>query len=155
MADRAENGDKVCVHYTGRLDNGDVFDTSEGGEPLQFEVGAGEVIPGFDDAVRGMKIGDRATVEIKSEDAYGPRVGELVQAVPREGMNLGDVQPETGMSLLMQLPDNNQIPVTITDVTETHVTIDANHPLAGYDLTFDIERVADQTDADAASTDES
>lgn len=146
MAEKAEKGDTVHVHYTGRLDNGDVFDSSEGGEPLEFRVGAGEVIAGFDEAVNGMQIGDKTTVNIKADDAYGPRVEALVQAVPREGMNLGDVQPEVGMNLLMQLPDGNQIPVAITEVTDTHVTLDANHPLAGQDLTFDIERVAQTRD---------
>ena len=144
MANEAKNGDTVHVHYTGRLSSGEVFDTSEGGEPLEFEVGAGQVIPGFDEAVRGMNVGDKKTINIQSEDAYGPRVDTLVQAVPREGMNLGEVQPEVGMNLLMQLPDGNQIPVAITDVTDTHITLDANHPLAGQDLTFDIERVEEQ-----------
>ncbi len=144
MANEAKNGDTVHVHYTGRLESGEVFDTSEGGEPLEFEVGAGQVIPGFDDAVRGMNVGDKKTINIQSDDAYGPRVDSLVQAVPREGMNLGEIEPEVGMNLLMQLPDGNQIPVAITDVTDTHITLDANHPLAGHDLTFDIERVEQQ-----------
>ena len=141
MANEAKNGDTVHVHYTGRLESGEVFDSSEGGEPLEFEVGAGQVIPGFDEAVRGMNVGDKKTINIQSDDAYGPRVDTLVQAVPREGMNLGEIEPEVGMNLLMQLPDGNQIPVAITEVTDTHVTLDANHPLAGQDLTFDIERV--------------
>jgi peptidylprolyl isomerase len=144
MANEAKNGDTVHVHYTGRLESGEVFDSSEGGEPLEFEVGAGQVIPGFDEAVRGMNVGDKKTINIQSDDAYGPRVDTLVQAVPREGMNLGEIEPEVGMNLLMQLPDGNQIPVAITDVTETHITLDANHPLAGQDLTFDIERVEEQ-----------
>lgn len=151
MADGAQDGDKVSVHYTGRLDSGEVFDSSEGGEPFEFRVGAGEVIPGFDDAVRGMEVGDKTTIRIKSEDAYGPRVEELVQPVPREGMNLGGVEPEVGMNLMMQLPDGNQIPVAITEVTDTHVTLDANHPLAGQDLTFDIERV--KTEGEGESRD--
>lgn len=144
MANDAKNGDTVQVHYTGRLQSGEVFDSSEGGEPLEFEVGAGQVIPGFDEAVRGMNVGDKKTINIQSDDAYGPRVDSLVQAVPREGMNLGEIEPEVGMNLLMQLPDGNQIPVAITDVTDTHITLDANHPLAGQDLTFDIERVEQQ-----------
>ncbi|HEY0080067.1 MAG TPA: peptidylprolyl isomerase [Pyrinomonadaceae bacterium] len=144
MANEAKNGDTVQVHYTGRLQSGEVFDSSEGGEPLEFEVGAGQVIPGFDEAVRGMNVGDKKTINIQSDDAYGPRVDTLVQAVPREGMNLGEIEPEVGMNLLMQLPDGNQIPVAITDVTDTHITLDANHPLAGQDLTFDIERVEQQ-----------
>jgi peptidylprolyl isomerase len=141
MADRAENGDTVRVHYTGRLASGEVFDSSEGGEPLEFRVGAGEVIGGFDEAVRGMQVGDKKTIEIASDNAYGPRAEQFVHAVPREGMNLEGAEPQVGMNLIMQFPDGNQLPVAITDVTDTHVTLDANHPLAGQDLTFDIERV--------------
>ena len=141
--DTARSGDQVSVHYTGRLASGEVFDSSEGGEPLQFTVGAGEVIEGFDEAVRGMKVGDKKTINIESGDAYGERNDQLVQSVPRAGMNM-DVEPQAGMSLIMQLPDGNQIPVAITEVNETHVTLDANHPLAGQDLTFDIERVEDK-----------
>lgn len=143
MENPTNDGDTVRVHYTGRLDDGEVFDTSEGGEPLEFKVGAGQVIPGFDEAVRGMNIGDKKTINIPSDEAYGPRVDALVQEVAREGMNL-DVEPQVGMNLLMQLPDGNQIPVAITDVTDTHITLDANHPLAGKDLTFDVELVEKQ-----------
>lgn len=140
MSEPAKNGDTVRVHYTGRLESGDVFDTSDGGEPLEFEVGAGQVIPGFDEAVRGMRVGDRRTVEIKVEDAYQQRVEQLVQIVPRESMRMeGD--PEVGMLLKMQLPDGGELPLLVTEVTDTHVTLDANHPLAGHDLTFEIERV--------------
>lgn len=143
MENQTNDGDTVRVHYTGRLDDGEVFDTSEGGEPLEFTVGAGQVIPGFDEAVRGMNIGDKKTINIPSDEAYGPRVDALVQEVAREGMNL-DVEPQVGMNLVMQLPDGNQIPVAITDVTATHITLDANHPLAGKDLTFDVELVEKQ-----------
>ncbi len=141
MAEQAQQGDTVRVHYTGRLETGEVFDSSDGGDPLEFQVGAGQVIPGFDEGVSGMNIGDKKTVEIEADDAYGPRVQQLIQSVAREGMNL-DAEPEAGMNLVMQLPDGNQIPVAITEVTETHVTLDANHPLAGQKLIFDIERVA-------------
>ena len=147
MGSQAKKGDKVRVHYTGRLNDGQVFDSSEGGEPLEFEVGAGQVIPGFDEGVRGMEVGDKKTIEIPSDEAYGPRVDALTQSVAREGMNM-DVEPQVGMNLLMQLPDGNQIPVAITEVTETHVTLDANHPLAGQDLTFDVERVGDANDVE-------
>lgn len=140
MPDQVKNGDTVRVHYTGRLDDGQVFDSSEGGDPLEFKVGAGEVIAGFDEAVRGMEVGDRKTVEIAPGEAYGERREQLVAQVPRESMEL-DSPPEAGMSLLMQLPDGNQIPVTVTDVTDDQVTLDANHPLAGQKLTFDVELV--------------
>ena len=140
MPDQVKNGDTVRVHYTGRLDDGQVFDSSEGGDPLEFKVGAGEVIPGFDEAVRGMNVGDKKTVEIPPAEAYGERREQLVAQVPRESMSL-DSDPQEGMSLLMQLPDGNQIPVTVAAVTDDQVTLDANHPLAGRKLTFDVELV--------------
>ena len=141
MPDGAQNGDTVRVHYTGRLANGEVFDSSDGGEPLEFQVGAGQVIPGFDAGVHGMVIGAKKTIEIEADDAYGPRVEQLVNSVPRAGINLAGTQPEVGMNLIMHIADNQEIPVTITEVTDTHVTLDANHPLAGEKLIFDVERV--------------
>lgn len=143
MADQVKDGDTVRVHYTGRLDDGQVFDSSEDGDPLEFKVGAGEVIAGFDDAVRGMEIGQKRTIEIEPDDAYGERRDELVQKISREGMNL-DAEPQEGMTLLMKLPDGNELPVSITEVTDTHVTLDANHPLAGQKLTFDVTLVEKQ-----------
>lgn len=140
MPEQVKNGDTVRVHYKGRLESGNVFDSSEGGEPLEFQVGTGQVIPGFDEGVRGMGVGESRTVEIEAEDAYGPRVEQLINRIAREGMNLEEA-PEVGMSLMMQLPDGNQIPLTITEVSDTHVTVDANHPLAGEKLIFDIELV--------------
>ncbi len=145
MTERVKNGDTVRVHYEGRLEDGSVFDSSEGGDPLEFRVGAGEVIPGFDEAVRDMGIGDKKTVEIDPAEAYGERREQLVAQVPLESMNL-EQPPEEGMSLLMQLPDGNQIPVTVTDVTNEHVTLDANHPLAGHKLTFDVELVEHESE---------
>jgi peptidylprolyl isomerase len=138
MPENAKDGDTVRVRYRGRLVSGDVFDESPAGEPLEFTIGAGQVIPGFDEALRGMKVGETRTVEIEIADAYGERVDSLVNTVAREGMRL-EQEPEVGMSLLMQLPDGNQIPLTVTDVTATHVTLDANHPLAGEKLIFEIE----------------
>jgi len=149
MAEQAKNGDTVRVHYTGRLDDGQIFDSSrdeEGnGEPLEFQIGSDQVIPGFDAGVRGMQIGDTRRIEIEPDDAYGPRHDSLTQSVPRDGMNL-DAEPQKGMNLVMQLPDGNQIPVAITDVTDTHVTLDANHPLAGQRLAFDIELISNKSD---------
>ena len=140
MPEQAQKGDKVEVHYTGRLADGQVFDSSEGGEPLQFEVGAGEVIKGFDEGVVGMNVGDKKQLDIETEDAYGERIEALVQTIPREGLNL-DTAPEAGMNLLMELPDGNQIPVAVTEVTPDSITLDANHPLAGQRLIFDVTRV--------------
>ncbi|HEV7842512.1 MAG TPA: peptidylprolyl isomerase, partial [Pyrinomonadaceae bacterium] len=130
----------ACVHYTGRLENGEVFDSSEDGEPLEFEIGSGQVIQGFDEGVSGMTVGDRKSIEIEPADAYGQRVDALIQAVPRQGINL-DREPEVGMRLGLQLPDGNEIPVTITEVTPDSITIDANHPLAGQKLIFDLKLV--------------
>jgi peptidylprolyl isomerase len=138
MPEEVREGDTVRVRYRGTLTNGDVFDESPAGEPLEFTVGAQQVIAGFDEGVRGMKVGETRTVEIEAEDAYGERVEALVNTVAREGMRL-EQEPEVGMNLLMQLPDGNQIPLAVTDVTETHVTLDANHPLASEKLTFEIE----------------
>ena len=140
MPEQAKNGDTASVHYTGRLEDGQVFDSSEGGEALEFTVGAGQVIPGFDEGVRGMQVGDKKTIEIEAQDAYGERVDALVQSVARDQINLG-TEPEVGMNLMMHLPDGNQIPVSITEVTNEQVTLDANHPLAGQKLIFDVELV--------------
>ena len=138
MPEQVKNGDTVRVNYKGRLESGDVFDSSEGRGPLEFQVGSNQMIAGFDEGVRGMSVGESRTVEIESDDAYGPRVEQLINRISREGMNLEEA-PEVGMTLMMQLPDGNQIPLTITEVTDTHVTVDANHPLAGEKLIFDIE----------------
>jgi peptidylprolyl isomerase len=140
MPERAQKGDTVQVHYTGRLADGQVFDSSEGGEPLEFEVGAGTVIKGFDEGVEGMNVGDKKQIEIETGEAYGERIEGLVQTVTRDGFNL-DTEPQVGMNLVMQLPDGNQIPVAVTEVTEDSITLDANHPLAGEKLIFDVERV--------------
>ena len=133
----AQDGDTVSVHYTGRLDSGEVFDSSrERDEPLAFVVGAGEVISGFDAAVRGMAVGDSSTVRLEPDDAYGQPDEQLVAAVPKqqapEGLNVGDQ---------VQVGEQGQLAI-VTDVTEESVTIDANHPLAGQALNFEIELVA-------------
>ena len=146
MTEQAKNGDTVSVHYTGRLESGEVFDSSAGGDPFEFEVGAGEVIMGFDEGVQGMQVGDRRTIEIEADDAYGQRVDALVQQVAREGLRL-ETEPSVGMNVILQLPDGNEIPVAVTEVTNDHVTLDANHPLAGRKLIFDIELVALQQEA--------
>jgi peptidylprolyl isomerase len=144
MTEPAKNGDLVRVHYTGRLEDGQVFDSSRDGEPLEFTVGAGEVIPGFDDAVRGMQVGDKKTVEIEPDDAYGPRRDGLVATIERANAQF-PVEPQVGMSLALPLQDGNQLEVVITEVTDTHVTIDGNHPLAGEKLIFDVELVGNES----------
>src|SRR5919112_1348525 len=122
MPEQAQKGDTVQVHYTGKLTDGQVFDSSAGGDPLEFEVGSGQVIKGFDDGVQGMSVGDKKQIEIEVEDAYGERIEPLVQTVPREGLML-DTEPQVGMTLVMQLPDGNQIPVAVTEVTEDSITL--------------------------------
>ena len=140
MPEQAKKGDTVQVHYTGRLENGEVFDSSEGGEPLEFAIGSGQVIKGFDEGVVGMNIGDSKQLEIEADDAYGERIESLVQKVSRDDLDLG-VEPEVGMDLAAQTPDGHEIHVTVTEVTPTSITLDANHPLAGQKLIFDVERV--------------
>jgi peptidylprolyl isomerase len=138
---QAKLGDTVSVHYTGRLDDGTVFDSSEGGDPLEFSLGAGNVIPGFEKAVLGMSPGDSKTMTIPSDDAYGPYFEERVLVVDRQQIP-PELPVDVGGQLQLQQEGGMVIPVVITDVTEAEVTLDANHPLAGEDLTFDIRLVA-------------
>jgi peptidylprolyl isomerase len=136
-----KNGDTVQVNYTGKLADGTVFDSSQGRAPLEFTLGTGNMIPGFEKAVLGMKVGDKKTVTIPSDEAYGPHLDNMVIEVSRDRLPSG-VTPEVGMQLVIALTNGNKIPVTITKVTDnTTVTLDGNPPLAGKDLTFDIELV--------------
>lgn len=137
----AKTGDRVQVHYTGRLTDGEIFDSSRDGDAMEFTLGTNQVIKGFEQGVTGMSVGEAKTIEIEVGEAYGERIETLVQQVPRSGINL-EVEPQTGMSLVLQLADGNQIPVAITEVTDEFVTLDANHPLAGQRLIFDVELVA-------------
>lgn len=136
----AKAGDKVKVHYTGRLKDGTQFDSSAGRAPLEFEVGAGMMIKGFDDAVNGMAVGGKVTAEIAAADAYGAEKPELIIDVPIANLP-PDLKPEVGQQLGMSQPDGQQVPVKIREVLEDKVVIDANHDLAGKDLIFDIELV--------------
>lgn len=136
----AQKGNRVQVHYTGRLKSGEVFDSSRGKQPLEFEVGGGMMIAGFDKAVNGMQVGDQKTVEIPSAEAYGERRDEMIIDVPRQQVP-ADITPEVGQQLAISNGGGQQMPVTITEVTEEKVVLDANHPLAGKDLVFDIELV--------------
>jgi peptidylprolyl isomerase len=137
---QVKSGDTVAIHYTGTLLDGSTFDSSDGREPLEFEVGSGQIIPGLDGALPGMAVGDKKVVKIGSEDAYGPINPEMRQAVPREGIP-ADIPLEVGVQLQMQTPDGQAMPVMVVEVDEATVTLDANHPLAGKDLQFDIELV--------------
>jgi FKBP-type peptidyl-prolyl cis-trans isomerase 2 len=137
---QAQNGDKVRVHYHGKLRTGETFDSSNGREPLEFTVGSGQVIRGFDDGVRGMQVGDKKTVEIGVNDAYGQKENERIIEFPKTQFPQ-DLTPEVGMQLMMSDGQGQQLPVTITEVKDDSVVLDANHPLAGQDLIFDIELV--------------
>jgi len=136
----AKTGDTVRIHYTGTLADGSTFDSSAGRDPLEFTLGSGQVIPGFDKAVAGMEVGESKTVEIPADDAYGPHHAEGIQAFPRENVPEG-TPLDVGTRLQMQTPDGRPVPVTVVKVTEDAVMLDANHPMAGKDLTFDIELV--------------
>lgn len=137
---QAQHGDKVRIHYTGTLEDGEVFDSSVGAEPLEFTVGGGEVIPGFDAAVTGMTPGERKTVTIPADEAYGPHREEMLLAVPRDQFP-AEANPKVGDGLIVGTTDGQQIPVTIFALEEDTVVLDANHPLAGEALTFEIELV--------------
>lgn len=143
-------GDTVRIHYTGTLDDGEVFDSSEGREPLTFTVGAGQVIPGFDDAVLGMNVGDEKTVTIPAERAYGEHQDSLLMEVPRADLP-ADREPQVGDQLMIGTPDGQPFPVTIYALSDDSAVLDSNHPLAGEDLTFDIALVEILSDEDAAA----
>ena len=134
-----EAGKTVKVHYSGTLADGTVFDSSEGRDPISFEVGSGQVIPGFDHAIAGMEVGQTDTIHIPCAEAYGDTREEMVGQVPRSELP-SDLEPEIDMVLSMQSPEG-EMPVRIVEVAEDTVTLDANHPLAGQDLTFELTLV--------------
>ena len=136
----AKSGDTVKVNYVGRLENGTIFDSSAGGDPLQFTIGAGDLLPDFEQAVIGMKVGETKTLEIPSDRAYGPRRDDLVHVMDRSELP-SDITPEVGVMLELRQPDGTVFQVTIIEVSESTVTLDANYPLAGQDLTFDIKLI--------------
>ena len=137
---QAKSGDTVRIHYTGTLDDGTQFDSSAGRDPLEFALGGGQVIPGFDNAVDGMTVGDSKTVTIPPEEAYGQRHEQLVQQVSRSALP-DEIEPAVGMQLQSQSPEGQVMMLVVTEVEEEAITVDANHPLAGQALTFDIELV--------------
>ena len=136
----AKNGDKVKVHYTGKLNDGTVFDSSADSDPLEFTLGQRQLIPGFESAVDGMAVGEKKTIQIQPDDAYGPHRDELVFEVQR-GVLPDEIDPEVGQMLQYQQEDGTAVPLTITGVSEGSVTLDGNHPLAGKELTFELELV--------------
>lgn len=137
---QAKSGDTVKVHYHGRLTDGSTFDSSSGREPLEFEVGSGQVIRGFDVGVSGMSVGEKKTIQIPVEDAYGHKDENMMVEFPKSNFPK-DLNPEIGMSLNMTDNSGQVIPVVIAEVNDDSVILDANHPLAGQDLIFDIELV--------------
>ena len=140
----AKTGDKVAVHYTGKHSDGSIFDSSLGSNPLEFQLGSGMVIKGFDDGVTGMGIGEKKTVIIPAVEAYGEHSPENTVTIERTQIP-SHIELTLGSSLNMHQEGGHVIEVVITDVTETHVTLDANHPLAGRDLTFELELVSIQS----------
>lgn len=140
MSREAQSGDRVQVHYTGTLDDGTVFDTSREGDPIEFELGTGEVIEGFDRAVNGLEVGETREVELDPEEAYGHRSDELVIDVDRDELP-DDLDPEVGQTLAVEGADGEERAAWVAEVGEDSITVDLNHPLAGRSLTFEVELV--------------
>lgn len=136
----AKKDDLVLVHYVGKLDDGSIFDSSEGRDPLEFKIGSQTVIQGFEDGVIGMTVGDKKTVNIPCAQAYGEVREDMVVAMPKDKFP-EDIVPEKGMMLQLETEQGDVMPVNIVDVSETEVTLDGNHSLAGKDLTFELELV--------------
>ena len=137
---QAQLGDRVTVHYTGRLADGTIFETSRQRAPLEFTLGGGDILPGVEQAVMGMAAGESKTITIPAAHAYGPHQPERVLEVARHHLPR-DLHPEVGQHLHMQRQDGGTLEVVVTALTEGHITLDANHPLAGHDLTFDLQLV--------------
>jgi peptidylprolyl isomerase len=138
---QAKKGDMVKVNYKGTLEDGSIFDSSEGREPLEFKLGEGMLIPAFEAAVIGLNPGEKKTVKIAAADAYGPKMDEALINVPLADIP-EHIKPAVGLQLQLMGPDGNAVFAQIISMTETEVTLDGNHPLAGKDLTFDIELVS-------------
>lgn len=139
--EEVEKGDLVRLHYTGKLENGKVFDKTQENKPFEFYIGKGTVLPKFEDAILGMKDGEKKTFKVKPEDAYGQRRDELVVEVLKENLPK-DLKPQVGQILEIRQKDSNAITqVEILRISENSISIDANHPLAGHELTFEVEIV--------------
>jgi peptidylprolyl isomerase len=136
----ARSGDTVRIHYTGTLSDGSTFDSSQGRAPLEFTVGSGEIIPGLDRAIEGMTVGETKTVTVPAAEAYGDHDPDGVQSIPRDQVP-DHIPLDPGTQLELQTMDGRTLPVTVTEVTADAITLDANHPLAGKDLTFKVELV--------------
>ncbi|WP_158969567.1 FKBP-type peptidyl-prolyl cis-trans isomerase [Chachezhania sediminis] len=138
---QAKPGDTLHLHYKGSLDDGSVFDSSEGRDPLTFQLGSGQIIPGLDSGVTGMTVGEKRTVRVEATEAYGAHQPDRVHAVPRDSVP-DHIPTDPGTQLQVQTQDGQAMNVVVADVTEQEVILDANHPLAGKDLTFEVELVA-------------
>lgn len=136
----AQNGDVVKVHYTGKLDDGTVFESSDGRDPLEFQLGGKQVLPGVEKAVVGMNVGESKTTTIPASEAYGQHRPELSVVVKRTELP-DHIDPEVGQQLLMRQPSGQELRVTVTDANDETLTLDGNHPLAGQDLVFDLRLV--------------
>ncbi|MEO8934073.1 MAG: peptidylprolyl isomerase [Xanthomarina sp.] len=137
---QVKNNDTVKVHYTGKLTNGQVFDSSLEREPLEITIGEGKLIPGFENAILDMKLNDKKTVEIAKEEAYGDIQEDLFHQVSKDQLPQ-DIQPEIGMGLASKGPDGIEHQFRVIEVKEDHIVVDGNHPLAGQDLVFELEVV--------------
>lgn len=138
---QVKNNDTVKVHYTGKLEDGQVFDSSvERGEPLQFTLGQGQLIPGFEKGLIDMKVNEKKTVNIPKTEAYGETNEQLIQEVPKSQLS-DDIEPKVGMGLVSQTPNGQEINLIVKDVKDDSIVVDGNHPLAGKDLIFDLELV--------------
>ncbi|MHC5139232.1 MAG: FKBP-type peptidyl-prolyl cis-trans isomerase [Planctomycetota bacterium] len=137
---KAKTGDTVKVHYTGKLDNGDIFDSSVDADPLQFAIGQKQMIPAFEEAMIDMEVGEKKTINIPADGAYGQRRDDMTQTVERNLLP-DEIELKVGLRLTAQDPDGQPFAVTVTQFDDENVTLDGNHPLAGEDLTFDVELV--------------
>lgn len=137
---KVKENDTVLVHYTGKLENGQVFDSSEGKDPLEIQLGQGMLIPGFEEGLIDMEVKEKKTVTVPQDKAYGDVRKELFQEVQKSELPQ-EIEPEVGMGLMAQNPDGSQRQLRVAEVHDEHIVIDANHPLAGHDLVFDLEVV--------------
>ncbi len=135
-----KSGNKIKIHYHGRLSDGAVFDSSKGRAPLEFTVGSGSVIGGFDEGVKGMVVGEKKTIEIPFQEAYGPEDPSMIMKFPHDRLPEG-LQPEIGMQLNVNNTSGEHFPVVVTEINADFIVLNANHPLAGKDLIFDLELV--------------
>ncbi|MCP4715084.1 MAG: peptidylprolyl isomerase [Deltaproteobacteria bacterium] len=152
MADAIKSGDTISVNYTGKFENGEVFDTSENRDPLKFTVGEGQLIKGFDNAVIGLQAGEKTSATIAPADGYGERRDDMVIDMPKENVP-ADVELEIGMRLQLQNQDGSPVPVVVKEILDEVVKMDANHPLAGETLVFDIEVVETGLEPDPPQSD--